>query len=90
MVIGMTSWWGRANPPSNQNEEEIASAAEAEIARAERLVREADKATRKRDTSPQVRCDGSGDSNEEAGDGTASRGHHLKFDQCCPTSHEWL
>jgi hypothetical protein len=39
-----------------------------------RLAHEADNAARKRHASPQDRCDGSGDSDEEVGDGTAFGG----------------
>jgi hypothetical protein len=39
---------GQGEPPANQTEEEIAQVAEAEIARAARLARGADKTARKR------------------------------------------
>jgi hypothetical protein len=51
---------------------------EAEIARAVRLAREAEKAVGKRH---QDRQDGSGESEDEAKDGAASGGHHPKFNQ---------
>jgi hypothetical protein len=44
---------GQGELPADQTKKEIARAAEAEIARVERLARNADKAAKKRHTSPQ-------------------------------------
>jgi hypothetical protein len=59
--------------------EEIARTPEAEITRAARLAREADKAAGKRHATSRNHHGGSGDSDEEPGDGAASEGHHPKF-----------
>jgi hypothetical protein len=62
---------GQGDPPTDQTEAETAQAAEAKIAQAARLAREADKAARKRHHSQQ---DDSGASEDEDEDGAASKG----------------
>jgi hypothetical protein len=68
---------GQGELPANQTKKEIARAVEAEIARVERLARNADKAAEKRHTSPRDQHDGSRDSNDKVGDGAASGGTTL-------------
>jgi hypothetical protein len=65
---------GRANVFANQTEEEIAQAIAMEIARSERLARNAEKAAGKRNTSSWDHNDNLTDSDEDGGDGAASGG----------------
>jgi hypothetical protein len=59
---------------ANQTEEEITQASASEIARTERLARNAEKAIGKKHTSSRDRDSGHADSDEDGGDGIASRG----------------
>jgi hypothetical protein len=78
------------NPPWNNSNKRLPERLKLKSPKLVRLACEADKAARKRHASPRDRCDGSGDSDEEAGDVATSRGHHPKFNRCCPTGREQL
>jgi NADH dehydrogenase FAD-containing subunit len=71
---------GQGDALVEQTEEEVAQAAETEIARAEKLARNIEKVVEKRNTSPHNRHDGLAVLNEDSRDGAAPRGHHPKFD----------
>jgi hypothetical protein len=77
---------GHDEPP-NQTTEEIAREAEAEIVRAARLAREADKAAGKRHRGWQNDSRASKDEDE---DGAASGRYHPKFNRLCPAGRERL
>jgi hypothetical protein len=78
---------GQGESPADQTEAKIAQVAEAEITRAARLAREADKAAGKKHHGQQ---DDSGASEDEAEDGAAPGGHHPKFNRQRPPSRDRL
>jgi hypothetical protein len=87
MVVEKCSWWGKVNPLANQIVEEITQVAEADIARAAQLAREADMAARKRHRGQQ---DDLGAFEDEAEDGAASGGHHPMFNRQRPAGRDQL
>jgi hypothetical protein len=77
---------GQGDAPVDQIEEEMARAAEVEIARSERMAMNVvDKAAEKKHTSLRGRHGELVDSDDDVGDGAASGGHHPKFDWHRPT-----
>jgi hypothetical protein len=67
----------QGEPPIGQTKEEITWAVEAEIAQAEKLVRNTNKVVAKKHVSPWDQCDGSKDLEKQAGDGATSGGTTL-------------
>jgi hypothetical protein len=91
---------GQGDAPVDQIEEEMARAAEVEIARSERMAMNVvDKAAEKKHTSLRGRHGELVDSDDDVGDGAASGGHHPKFDWHRPAvwevaerqwAHDWI
>jgi hypothetical protein len=78
METNRFSWWDRVkpHPPSTKMKKTSPKRLKQKQGRQEKLA------------SPRDWRDDSGDTDEEAMDGVASRRHHLKFNRCRPASRE--